>query len=157
MFHSRWLIPYESYYVIYWFYYLLLVLLATCDLHSKHCNYDVTITLSFFYYVIITLSLRDKWMSHNMSRNMIYISYVSFYWLMRQKLCHLSHCDYDVMIFYSNFSNFDIMTHLSRVRHIITYAYNLIKEKDSGIIVNLRNRSWIHSKFAKSIVNSRNI
>ena len=43
-------------------------LVATCDHHSKHCNYDVT--LSIFYYFIITLALRDKCMRHNLSRNM---------------------------------------------------------------------------------------
>ena len=31
---------------------------ATSDLHTKHCNYDVVITSSFFYYVIITQQLR---------------------------------------------------------------------------------------------------
>ena len=41
--------------------------IATCDLYSKHCKYDnVMITLSFFYHVIITLSLRNMRMSHNL-------------------------------------------------------------------------------------------
>ena len=64
---------------------------ATCDLHSKHCNYDVMITLSFFYNVIKTLSLRDRWMSHNM----LCICYMIHF----TDLCYMSHCDYDVIIF----------------------------------------------------------
>ena len=38
---------------------LLTVYFATKDLHTKHCNYDLMLRLSFFYYIIITLSLRD--------------------------------------------------------------------------------------------------
>ena len=70
-------------------------------------------------------------------------------WLIIHDSLHMSHCDYDVMIFHSKLFKFDLMTHLARVQHVITYAYNLIIEKDSGIIVNLRNRSSIHSEFTK--------
>ena len=114
MFHFKWLLPYEScrlwrndhvrifllrndFVICEWSNILILLLtisttsslLATCDHHSKHCNYDVMIKLSFFYYVIITLALRDKCMSHSLSRNM-----------KRHKLYHMSHCDYDLMITY---------------------------------------------------------
>ena len=65
---------------------------ATCDLHSKHCNYDVKITLSFFYYVIKTFSLRYRWMSHNMSHNMQYIC----------NMFHLTDLPYESLLLWRN-------------------------------------------------------
>ena len=61
----------------------------------------------------------------------------------------MSHCDYDVMISNSKLFKFDLITQVARVHYVITYAYNSIKEKESGIIVNLRKRSKAHSKFTK--------
>ena len=64
----------------------------------------------------------------------------------------MSHGDY-VMISNSKLFKFDLITQVARVHYVITYAYNSIKEKESGIIVNSRNIPKLYSKFAKQIVN----